>query len=320
MTEATNREVDGPVALETMQTGIHGLDVVLGGGLAQGAIYLVMGRPGTGKTTLGNQLCFSHVAAGGRAVYLTLLAESHASMLKNLQTMRFFDPSAINRSLVYVGAYKALRDDKLRGLLDIVRRIIADERATLLVIDGISPARSFADSDIALKEFIVELQMLSVMTGCTTVLLANMTADDANGPEHTMVDGLVEMAFKRSRWTTMRTLEVIKLRGSRHLLGWHELAITDDGIMVYPRVEEVLDGKNRPIIFNEERLSSGIRELDDMMEGGLRSGSTSVILGFTGSGKTTLALHFLAAGFASGDSGLYFGFYEPPPRIFAAAA
>jgi circadian clock protein KaiC len=319
MTEATSRHVHAAQVIERAGTGVEGLDLVLGGGLITGGIYLVMGRPGTGKTTLANQLCFAHVAGGGRAVYVTLLAESHASMMKNLQTMRFFDPEAINRSLVYVGAYRALRDEKLKGLLGLLRQVIRDERATLLVLDGVSPTRALAGSDLALKEFIVELQMLGSMTDCTTLLFANMDADDANGPEHTMVDGLVEMAFERTHRVTRRTLEVIKFRGSRHLLGKHELSITEDGVVVHPRTEDVVDVDARPPAPTGGRVTTGLPRLDAMLGGGFISHTTTLVLGFTGSGKTTLSTHFLEAGAAAGESCFYFGFYESPARLLAQA-
>jgi circadian clock protein KaiC len=319
MSEATSRHVHEASGIERLPTGVAGLDLTLGGGLIRGGIYLVMGRPGTGKTTLANQLCFAHVAAGGRAVYVTLLAESHASMMKNLQTMRFFDPEAINRSLVYVGAYRALRDEKLKGLLGMLRQVIRDERASLLVLDGVSPTRALAGSDLALKEFIVELQMLGSMTECTTLLFANMDADDANGPEHTMVDGLVELAFERTHRVTRRTLEVIKFRGSRHLLGKHELNITEGGVLVHPRTEDVVDVDARPPAPTGGRLSTGLERLDEMLGGGVVEGTTTVLLGFSGAGKTTLALHFLDAGGAAGESCFYFGFYESPARLLEQA-
>ncbi len=313
------RKVYAAPELERVSTGVEGLDVLLGGGgFVRGAIYLVMGRPGVGKTTLANQIAFNQVAAGGKVAYVTLLAETHASMLKNLHTMRFFDPEAINRGLVYVGAYKALRDDNLRGLLDLVRRVIRDEGATFLVLDGISPARAVAESDLALKEFIVELQVLSAMTNCTTLLLANMTADDANGPEHTMVDGLLELAFERSNRRTWRTVEVIKFRGSRHFLGRHEFLISDDGITVYPRIEEVLDGSVHEASAPAIRVPTGISGLDDLLNGGLHAGTMTIVLGFTGSGKTSLSLQFLAQGARNGETTTYFGFYEPPARILSA--
>lgn len=312
-------EQSGQWLVERAATGVPGLDAVLRGGMVRGAIYLVMGRPGTGKTTLGNQLCFEHVRQGGRAAYMTLLAESHASMLKNLHTMRFFDSSVINNGLSYVGAYRSLRDEKLRGLLDMVRRVILDEKASLLVIDGISPARAVAENDVALKEFVVELQMLSAMTNCTTVLLANMTANDANDPEHTMVDGLIELAFEHHRRRTLRTIEVLKFRGTRHLLGRHELEISSEGVQVHPRFEDLVDGLARPAPASTTRVQTGVRELDTMLHGGLLNGTTSVALGFSGSGKTTLAMHFLNTGAELGEPGVLFGFYESPDRIIQGA-
>ncbi len=312
-----NHETFEAIRIERISTGIAGLDTVAGGGLFRGAIYLVMGRPGTGKTTLGNQLCFAHAAGGGRAVYVTLLAESHASMIKNLRSMGFFDPEVINHGLIYIGAYKALRDEKLKGLLNMLRRVIRDEKASMLVLDGISPTRTLAENDLALKEFIVELQVLSSMMNCTTVLLANMTAQDANGPEHTMVDGLLELAFERSRHRTYRTVEVIKFRGSPHLLGRHELDIETEGIVVHPRTEDILDAHVG--VVTRRRLSTGVPQMDEMLGGGLLSGTTTVVLGFAGSGKTTLALQFLDAGRAVGENALYFGFYEPPSHLIDLA-
>jgi circadian clock protein KaiC len=315
MTDSKIAEGESTWPVERAKTGVAGLDAVFQGGFVRGAIYLVMGRPGTGKTTLGNQLCFEHVKQGGRAAYMTLLAESHATMLKNLQSIRFFDASVINNGLSYVGAYRALRDEKLRGLLDMVRRVILDEKASLLVIDGISPARAIADNDVALKEFVVELQMLSAMTNCTTILLANMTAQDANDPEHTMVDGLIELAFESYRRRTTRTIEVLKFRGTRHLLGRHELEISGEGVSVRPRLEDLLDGSGRPAPASDQRLHTGVRELDTMLRGGVLRGTTSVALGFSGSGKTTLGLHFLNTGAEAGEPGILFGFYESPERI-----
>jgi circadian clock protein KaiC len=313
------RGVGDSLPLERTPTGIPGLDAVLRGGLVAGGTYLVMGRPGTGKTTLGNQLCFAQVARGGRAAYVTLLAESHASMLRNLQTMRFFDGSAVNHGLSYVGAYRALRDGKLRGLLDMVRRVIGEAKATLLVIDGISPARAHAESELALKEFVVELQTLSALLNCTTILLANMASEDANGPEHTMVDGLFELAFERTRRRTLRTLEVLKFRGSEHLLGRHELTISADGMAVHPRLEDVLDGAARPAPASRSRAATGITGLDAMLRGGFASGTTTVALGYAGSGKTTLGMQFLQTGATTGEPGILFGFYESPERLLQAA-
>ncbi|HEX7667867.1 MAG TPA: ATPase domain-containing protein, partial [Polyangiaceae bacterium] len=109
---------------ERVQTGIRGLDTILRGGFFQGSVYLVQANPGSGKTILGNQICFNHVAKGGRAVFVTLLTESHSKLLAQLENLAFFDASVIGDKLTYVTAYQALEKDKLKGLLVLLRKIV----------------------------------------------------------------------------------------------------------------------------------------------------------------------------------------------------
>src|SRR4051794_9069235 len=97
-----------PPQIRRLPSGIAGLDVILQGGFFEGGIYLIMGQPGTGKTILGNQICFNHVASGGRVVYVTLLAETHARMLVHLQSLKFFTPEPIADALYYVSGYRIL--------------------------------------------------------------------------------------------------------------------------------------------------------------------------------------------------------------------
>src|SRR5207244_2984687 len=110
--------------LDRLPSGITGLDTILRGGFFTGGLYIIQGTPGVGKTTLGNQLCFNHVANDGRALYVTLLAESHARMLQHLGSMSFFDASKIPDSLAYLNGYSALQQDGLTGLLDLLRHEI----------------------------------------------------------------------------------------------------------------------------------------------------------------------------------------------------
>ena len=102
---------DGGAALARVPTGIGGLDTILRGGFLAGGLYIVQGPPGTGKTTLANQVCFNHVASGGRTLYVTLLAEYHARMLQHLGGMSFFDAAKIPDQVSYISAFRTLRQD-----------------------------------------------------------------------------------------------------------------------------------------------------------------------------------------------------------------
>src|SRR5678815_2525961 len=122
--------------LARVTSGVPGLDVILAGGFLKSSTYIVSGPPGAGKTILGNQICFHHVGNGGRALYVTLLAESHERMLALLGSMRFFDPQRIASSLQYVSAYKTLEEHGLDGLLELLRKALREHKASLLMIDG----------------------------------------------------------------------------------------------------------------------------------------------------------------------------------------
>jgi circadian clock protein KaiC len=151
-------------------SGVPGLDTILRGGFPRGGIHIIQGTPGAGKTILGNQLCFHHAAAGGRALYVTLLAESHARMLLHLGTLRFFDPSRLPDQVSYAAASARSRA-RAAGLLTLLRREIAARKATVLVLDGLTAAEDRAASDTEFKKFIQELQAQAALHGCTAFLL-----------------------------------------------------------------------------------------------------------------------------------------------------
>jgi circadian clock protein KaiC len=303
-----------------VSTGVAGLDTVLLGGLFQGHIYLVMGRPGAGKTILGNQLCFHHAAKGGRTLYVTLLSEAHEALLAQVHGMQFFDPSLIGTGIVYLNGYASLRDGGLDALLKMLRDAIRSQNATLLVIDGMVMAELAAMPNVtAYKRFIQDLQAWIGLMGVTVLLLTSSDPSNAVRAEHTMVDGIIELCSRPVGARMLREIHVSKLRGSGFLEGTHTYLISSDGLVVYPRFE-ALFGTRRTGAQFERRITIGIEALDALLGGGVFEGSTTLLLGPTGSGKTVLGMHFLHAGVRAGEPALCFGFFENPASIRAKMA
>jgi len=293
-------------------SGIAGLDTILRGGLIHGHLYMLEGLPGAGKTILANQICFNHAAAGGRAIFVTLLAENHAKMINNLRTLSFFDEGALHERVVYLAAYSEMREGGLPALVALLRREIHKQKARLLIVDGLVSAAVSAESGRAFKEFLHDLQKVALMHDCTILMTTSRTKDDA--PEQTMVDGVIVLTDRSYGWDTSRDLQVKKVRGSGFIRGRHSYEIREDGIVVYPRLEALYAYPSRPEEAPAGVLEIGVRKLDEMLGGGLPAASTTMITGPSGIGKTTLGLHFLT-GSSVEEPGLMFSFYETPARL-----
>jgi circadian clock protein KaiC len=305
---------DDPVpALARVPSGIPGLDDILRGGFLEGGVYIVQGSPGAGKTVLANEICFRHAARGGRAAYVTLLAEMHTRLLQHLRPMSFFDESVIPDSLYYVSAFHTLEGDGLKGLIDLLRREIKGQRANLLVVDGLVAAQESAPTDREFKKFIHELQAHASANGCTVLLLTSGALRTISA-EHTMVDGVLELEDQLFEFRTERSLLVRKFRGSGFLRGRHSFRITDDGITFFPRIEAAYASASRPDAMSDQKVSVGIPGIDRMLLGGVPAGTTTGLIGASGIGKTTVGLHFLSATTAR-EPGLLFGFFETPQRL-----
>jgi circadian clock protein KaiC len=165
-------------------TGIEGLDRILEGGFLASGVYIVQGPPGAGKTILANQACFNHAAAGGRALYVTLLAESHSRLFTHLKRMAFFDESAIPARVYYIGGYSVLEAGGLEALVTLIRGAVQKQKATLLVVDGLVSAQESSPTDREFKKFIHEIQTLADLTECTVLLLTNAERSSGFFPEH----------------------------------------------------------------------------------------------------------------------------------------
>src|SRR3954468_17960661 len=250
--------------IERLPSGVPGLDTILCGGFTKGGIHILQGPPGTGKTTLANQICHHHAASGGRALYVTLLAESIDRMLLHLGTMRFFDGSRLPEQVSYISGLQALDNEGLPGLVTLLRREIAAHKATVLMLDGLVAAEDRAASDTEFKKFIQELQAQAGLHGCTVFLLTTAKGQ-AIPPEHTMVDGIIELTDIRYGSRTERGLFVNKLRGSSVLPGRHPFLITSEGLVVYPRIEAAFRRTTQPDEAKSGRVSIGVEGLDAML-------------------------------------------------------
>jgi circadian clock protein KaiC len=299
--------------LNRLQSGIEGLDALLKGGLVSGASYIIQGRPGSGKTILANQLGFHHARNGGRVLVATLLAESHDRLFQFLSTLSFFDASRVGAEIQFVSAFDTLENEGLDEVVKLLRREISRQKATVMVVDGLLNARSKADSPIDTKKFISELQGHAAFAGCTVLFLTSSRLDDGS-PEHTMVDGVIEMGEELFGTRSVRRIQLRKTRGSGALTGLHECEITNDGLVVYPRLESLYGRPSAPDSADLTRIPCGIHSLDAILGGGLHSSSVTLVMGPSGIGKTTLGLKFLSESTVDAP-GLHFGFYESPQRL-----
>ena len=299
--------------LTRLQSGIDGLDALLKGGLVSGASYIVQGRPGSGKTILANQIAFNHVRDGGRVLVATLLAESHDRLFQFLSTLSFFDPQRVGSEIQFVSAFDTLQSEGLDEVVRLLRREINRQKATLLIVDGVLNARSRADSHLDSKKFISELQGHAAFAGCTVLLITSARLDDGS-PEHTMVDGVIEIGEELHGSRSVRRIQLRKTRGSGALSGLHECEITEHGLAVYPRLESLYPQPSQPDSADISRIASGINGLDGLIDGGLPESSVSLIMGPAGVGKTSLGVNFLAQSTREAP-GLHFGFYETPQRL-----
>lgn len=301
--------------IEKISTGIEGLDLITDGGFLRGSAYIVQGPPGVGKTILANQFCFSHVRNGGRALYMTLLAESSSRMLAYVGQMGFYEGSAVPDAMQYISGYGVLEREGLPGLLKLVQHELKRHQATAMVLDGTFVAQPLA-SEQEFRAFIHALQGVAGMANAVLVMLTHQNRD-ASSPEHTMVDGWIELTEQTKGFRSYRTIQIKKHRGAAAIPGKHRFRISQQGISVFPRAEAVLD-PFPPMTVENQRVSSGHAGLDRVLNGGLPAGSATLLIGPTGSGKTTLGLHFLSL-CTPEEPGLLLGFYETPAHLRAKA-
>jgi circadian clock protein KaiC len=280
--------------MKRLPTAIPGLDAILEGGLFTGGVYMLEGPPGVGKTTLANQLAYSLARSGERTLYVTMLAESHARMLQHMEGQKFFDRRHVNADIFYISGYRELEDDGLKGVVNLLRSELARSKASFLVVDGLVVDRSSGQPDEGVRQFVHGVQSLVSMMSCTCLVLTSGTGN-ALSAEQTMVDGIFSFEDHGFHWRAERRMQVRKFRGSRVLRGQHTFCITEEGLQFFPRLESLPTAPDGASMAATP-VKTGLPALDAVLqEGGVQSGSATLLIGHSGAGKTTVGLAFACA-------------------------
>ncbi len=302
---------------ERVSTGNPQADEILGGGFPKNSINILMGQPGTGKSLFAEQLVFRNASPDRPILYLTTLSEPLAKMVSYLQRFTFFDEEKLGSSVVYEDIGAALLENGIRAILTYVQRAIETSAPKIIVIDSFKALHDLSASRDEVRRMLYELAGLLTAFETTVLLVGEYTEEDGQRlPEFAVADGIVQ--FMRNPLSTRdeRFLRVLKLRGSGYLEGLHAFRIGTSGLEIFPRLVTPEIPQTYTIV--EERTPSGISGLDALLGGGLWRGSTTLLAGPTGTGKTTAGLQFALEGVRRGEPCLYANFQENPMQLARA--
>jgi circadian clock protein KaiC len=287
-----------------LATGIPDLDMVLGGGLEPGAVLVLAGPPGTGKTIMAQQICFATATEQHKAIYYTTLSEPHSKLVRHLQPFAFFEPEALGARVEHIHLGDLLRGaaDGLEPMVSEVVRHALETQPAIIVIDSAKLLRDYV-GETELREAFYDLTSRIAHTDAVLFLVGEWTLEEMESRvEFSLADGIVQLAYEPREPLDRRWLRVLKMRGSGHLEGKHTFRINPSGIEVFSRIE-THGGTSTARLSG--RISSGTPGLDDLMGGGLWAGDTTVVVGPSGVGKTIFGLRFVAEGLETGERCLY---------------
>ncbi|HEX5690909.1 MAG TPA: ATPase domain-containing protein, partial [Roseiflexaceae bacterium] len=272
-----------------------------------------------GKTILAQQISFTAAKNGLHVIYFTNVSEPHSKMVEHIQGFDFYTPDIIGDHIQIYNITSQVRDKGLQETLDFIVDTVRGENANLVVVDSFRGLKHVLDVSVRDRGAIFDMAARLSIIGCTALLVGEYTPHETQtDPEFAIADGIINLWHATTGAQERRTLRVAKMRGTSYLGGEHSFAIDSHGIQVYPRQESLTQAP----AYNatDERVSTGIAELDAMMHGGPIRSSSTLIAGSAGVGKTILSLHFLAAGADRGERGLMISFQENPEQLRLRAA
>jgi circadian clock protein KaiC len=304
-----------------LETGVRNLDVVLGGGVPKRAVIVIAGPPGSGKTILAQQICFHNAGPSRRVLYFNTLSEPTAKTLHYLGQFDFFDPKKFENSVWFVDLGELLRTKGLEKTAPLIMKSLKEHKPDIVVIDSFKVFDDLAKSPEELRKFGYEL-VVNLMAWETTALLLGEYGPDnyMTNPLFSIVDGLVVVTQRQSSGEQQRFMQILKLRGSDHNRDENTFVITSRGIEVYaPRVTIQRQALADPKAGHDTRCRTGISKLDDLLGKGIPRGSSLLVSGVAGTGKTLLLLEFIYRGALAGEKGVLFSFEETQERLRATA-
>ena len=303
-------------------SGISGLDDILAGGFERGCLFLIEGHPGTGKTTLALRYLIEGARRGERGLYIALSetkdellsgARSHGWTLDPLIEVFELQPPD---SLLDPGQTQSLLYSSELELGETVNRVFAaaeSAKPVRIVIDSLSEIRLLAQSSLRYRRQLLAMKHRFARSAATILALDDLTADASDQTAHSIAHGVVQLEeLNRNYGSGRRRLRVMKYRGRAFRGGFHDFVIETGGLAVYPRL---VASEHRGHA-NAGILRSGNKELDALLGGGLERGSSTLLLGPAGAGKSLLALNFIAAACARGEKAALFIFDEELGLLF----
>jgi circadian clock protein KaiC len=306
--------------MELMPTGIPGLDLVLNGGLEHGAVVVIAGAPGTGKTILAQQICFATATVAHKAVYYTTVSEPHTKLVRHLEAFTFFDPGALGVTVEYIHLGSFLRPTSKAGLdpmvSEIVRKIL-DEEPSVVVIDSTKMLRDFA-GERDLRMALYDLTSRLAHTDTVLLFVGEYTPEElGSGLEFSLADGILQLDYQAREPVDRRSLRITKVRGADQRPGKHTFQIGPAGVEVFPRIETLIPERAVTV---SGRTSIGISGMDELMGGGPKATDATLVTGPSGVGKTIFALRWIVQALEQGENCLYVTFQDTPQQLTSMAA
>ena len=296
-------------------TGVTGLDAILGGGLPPRRLYLVDGSPGTGKTTLALQLLLAGVARGETGLYVTLsetreelgeVAVSHGWTLDGIDVFELPSEDIDATREAYTLFHPA--EVELQEVIDRMFAAVERSGARIVVLDSLSEMRLLARDPLRFRRQILALKQFFSERDCTVVLLDDKTAPEGDLQLHSLAHGVIQLEHIALEYgAERRRLQVLKLRGRRFLGGYHDFRIRTGGLAVYPRIQRQ---DTTPSELTGQSLASGSHELDALLGGGLPRGTSILVTGPAGTGKSVLATQYACAAASRGEKVRFYLFDE----------